>query len=77
MTSILYIILFISAFVLLQVVGSWIAKGCYALIKGIPLSEVSNYSNSSELLSVIDVLGSLLTIVILPEQDGQRYQEII
>ncbi|XOO53693.1 hypothetical protein ACMZ4Y_03300 [Prevotella histicola] len=63
-TSILYIILFISAFVLLQVFGSWIAKGCYALIKGIPLSEVSNYSNSSELQSVIDVLGSLLTIVI-------------
>ncbi len=30
-TSILYIILFISAFVLLQVFGSWIAKGCYAL----------------------------------------------
>ena len=63
-TSILYIILFISAFVLLQVFGSWIAKGCYALIKGIPLSEVSNYSNSSELQSVIFVLGSLLTIVI-------------
>ena len=63
-TSSLYIILCISAFILLQFFGSWIAKGCYALIKGIPLSEVSNYSNSSELLSVIDVLGSLLTIVI-------------
>ena len=60
-TNVLYIILFVAVFVLLQFLSRYLSAGCIAIVRGIPFRTAMNEDSSGTAVAVTTVISSLLT----------------
>ena len=63
-TNVLYIILFVAVFVLLQFLSRYLSAGCIAIVRGIPFRTAMNEDSSGTAVAVTTVISSLLTFAL-------------
>lgn len=63
-TNVLYIILFVAVFVLLQFLSRYLSAGCIAIVRDIPFRTAMNEDSSGTAVAVTTVISSLLTFAL-------------